>query len=59
MQMPTFDEWFEAKYHKSFDDLYCHGRLHISEVLIQHINHSREYMQEQLQAVADQKASEQ
>lgn len=55
MQIPTFEEWFEAKYFQSFDDRYCHGGVHINAVLMAHIKHSREYMQAQLQAIADQR----
>ncbi|MBI6912482.1 hypothetical protein N7613_00860 [Pseudomonas juntendi] len=52
-QVPSFDEWFQAKYLRTFDDLYCHGYMSQGGVLIHHIRHSREYMQEQLQAIAD------
>lgn len=53
MQIPEFNEWFEKKYFRSFDELYCHGGMSQTGVLIRHIQHSREYMQEQLQAIAD------
>ena len=55
MQLPTFEEWFEATHHQTFDDLYCHGGMHLNGILSAHIRHSREYMQAQLQAIADQR----
>lgn len=52
-QVPGFEEWFEAKYFQTFDDRYCHGGMSQTGILVHHIRHSREYMQEQLQAIAD------
>lgn len=54
MQVPTFEEWFEATYFQTFDYRYCHGGVSHDGILIAHIRHSREYMQAQLQAIADQ-----
>ncbi|MEX5343077.1 hypothetical protein [Pseudomonas sp. I2] len=51
--VPSFEEWFEAKYFRTFDEAYCDGTMSQAGILIHHIRHSREYMQEQLQAIAD------
>ena len=53
MKVPTFEEWFEATHHRSFDGTYCDGTMHVNGILSAHIRHSREYMQAQLQAIAD------
>ena len=53
-QVPSFEEWFEAKYFRTFDETYCHPYMSQVGILIHHIQHSREYMQEQLQAIANQ-----
>lgn len=52
-QVPSFDEWFEAKYFRTFDEAYCDGTMSHTGILVHHIQHSREYMQEQLQIIAD------
>lgn len=52
-QIPSFNEWFEAKYFRSFDEMYCHPYMSQVGALIHHIQHSREYMQEMLQAIID------
>ncbi|EPM3902721.1 hypothetical protein ACTLPN_000333 [Pseudomonas aeruginosa] len=55
-QVPSFEEWFEARYFQAFDDRYCHGGMSQTGILVHHIRHSREYMQEHLQMIANQTA---
>lgn len=52
IQVPTFDEWFEAKHLCSFEDMYCRPRMLISVAQAAHMRLSRDYMAEQLQTVA-------
>lgn len=53
MQIPNFEDWFQAKYFQTFDYRYCYQGNHQSAILMAYIRHSHEYMQEQLQAIAD------
>ena len=51
-EIPTFTSWFAAKYQASFEQRYRHPGVRQDEYLARHIEHSREYMHEQLQLIA-------